>query len=136
VPVCNQLAEDAPTYSLTWDSGVAPIPEGGSIADGTYVLTRQTGYMATTLSAIEMGRLKVEITGSTWQQSEGILPYDVNPDQHSTYTSSTQGTKLTLTRTCPSAGQPETLGYTASADTLIMLVVDHGTTFESVLTRQ
>jgi hypothetical protein len=136
VPACNQLAEDAPTCSLTWASGVAPTPKGGSIADGSYVVTRQTGYTETTLPEIEMGRVRVEIAGSTWQEAEGIPPYDVNPDQHRTYTLAVQGTALTLTRTCPSAGEPNTSGYTADAASLTIFFVDQGTTFETVFTRQ
>jgi hypothetical protein len=134
-PVCNQLAEDAPTYGLTADPGAAPTPLGGIVVDGTYVLNRQTIY-GMTLPATEMGRVKVEITGSTWQQAEAILPYDVNPDRHTTSTFSVQGTSLTMTRTCPSAGQPEISAYTADASSLTLFVVDHGMTAESVFTRR
>ena len=135
-PPCNQVAEDAPTYSITWAAGTAPTPKGGTIMDGTYVLTRQTGYTATTLPATEVGRDKVEINGSAWQEDSGILPYGVNPDKHSTSTLSTQGMNLTLTRTCPSAGAPTTTAFTADASSLTLFVVDQGMTFETVFTRQ
>jgi hypothetical protein len=135
-PVCNELPEDAPTYSITWTTGVAPAPMGGAIADGSYVLTRQTGYVKNALPAIEIGRWRVKIAGGTWQEVEGILPYDENPDRHSNSTVSAQGTMLTLTPVCPSAGEPNVWPYTADATGLTLFIVDSGVTFETVLTRE
>jgi hypothetical protein len=135
-PACNEVAEDAATYSLDWDTGEAPTAKGGPITDGSYVLTRQTGYSKTALPAVEIGRTRIEISGSTWQEADGIQPYDVNPARHSTSTISVQDTSLTLTRTCPSAAEPETAEYSADDKTLTLFVLDRGTTFETVFVRE
>jgi hypothetical protein len=135
-PACNQLADDAPTYSMTFAAGTPPAPSGGTIVDGTYLLSRQTVYAMSSMPATEVGRAKVEISGNTWQSVMAILPYDINPGEHTTSTISVQGNYLTLTRTCPSVGQPERAAYTADDGSLTLFFVDQGITAETVFTRQ
>jgi hypothetical protein len=135
---CNELElGDAPVAEVIPEPGPPPLAEGGQIADGTYFHTAEIAYNAPSGLAGPFGRARIEIAGSVWQEVSGFPPPDtVNPDKRSTGTLSLSGTKLTLQRTCPSAGSSESGEFTAASDHFTLFVVDHGTTFAAVFTKQ
>jgi hypothetical protein len=136
-PDCNQLTLDGPSYSLTSDPNPAPDPLGGTIVAGTYVLTSVTAYQSN-YPDFPGGRIKLEISDSTWQDVESADPEPgPDPDHDFTLTYSTDGTSLTLVQTCPPSSDPTTEGtYTATDDSFTFFVTDHGVTFGSLYTRQ
>ena len=136
-PVCNELALDAPPVDFSYDEAEAPEPTGGEIADGTYFLSAEIVYEAPPLPVVSFGRTQITIAGNVWQEVNGDAEDDSNnPVRHSTSSLSASGTTLTLTRTCPSAGDPESAGYTATDTSLTLYIDDRGKSFGSVFTKQ
>lgn len=136
-PACNALALDAPAIDFTYDAGKAPEPTGGAVADGTYFLSAEIAYEAPPLGTVSFGRTQIEIAGDVWQEVRGDAEDDsVNPIRHTTNTFSVSGTTLTLERTCPSANDPESAGYTATETSLTLYVNDRGKVFGTVFTKQ
>lgn len=134
---CNELPLDAPAYGLEYDDGVVPDATGGEITDGTYFITSQILYTDTPGPSIDLGRTVVQISGDTWQEVSGEPePDSVNVDQHTTSTLAIDGTSLTLTRTCPTAGPGESLDYSVTTDGFVVYVMDRGDTFATVFTKQ
>ena len=136
-PLCNDLVLDAPPYFLKSDPGTAPAPEGGTIVDGTYFATGMTLY-GQSLPDVSFGRDKFVISGSAWQEvsSPDDAPGGVNPDLHFTDSVATTGTSLTLSPTCPTGDDAQTVTYTAESGRLRLFILDHGAMFEGVFTRQ
>jgi hypothetical protein len=134
---CNDLVLDAPVYSSGSTLDAPPEALGGQVLDGTYFVTAMLAYQTDTIPVVALGRQKVVIEGSSWQEVGGDPePDSVNPDVRATRTVSAAGTSLTITPTCPEAGQPETLDFTASAESLTLCTLDHGIYFCTVLARQ
>ena len=118
---CNDLVLDAPAVGLTYDAAAPPAAAGGTITDGTYFVTAQLVYRTASGITIPLGRTKAIIVGTTWQEVSGDPePGSVNPDRRRTYALATNGTSLTLDRTCPSAAQWQMAGVHARR----VLVVD------------
>jgi hypothetical protein len=134
---CNALQLDAPAVGLTYDTAAPPAPMGGAIADGTYFLTTQLVYETASGPTFPLGRSKVTIAGPLWHEVYGDPePNSVNPDKRTTSTMIATGTSLTLTRTCPSAGQPEITTYTADATRLTLFIEDRNKTIGTVFVKQ
>jgi len=134
-PVCNMLElGDAPAVGFTYDLGDAPAPLGGDIADGTYVLTAFVVYGIDLGITDPFARVKVEISGGTWEFVESG-PDEVDTPRTDTYTSSISGTQVTMTRSCPVVDM-ETATFTAGPDELTLYVLDRGTTIADVFTKQ
>jgi hypothetical protein len=135
-PPCNDLLLDAPPYVLTSAPGAAPAPTGGSIVDGTYFVTGATMY-GQSFPDLPFGRHKVQISGASWQDAEGESePDGVNPDRYSTFSLTSAGTSLTLSRSCPAGSETMNLTYSAEEGRLTVFVLDRGVTFANVFTRQ
>jgi hypothetical protein len=136
-PSCNDLVLDAPAFVLHSDPGAAPAATGGTIVDGTYFVTGATMY-GQSLSDLPFGRHKAQISGSTWQEVESVdsEPGGVNPDEHRTFSLTSTGTSLTLSRSCPSGSETAVLQYSAEGSRLTVYVRDHGVVFANVFTRQ
>ena len=108
---CNTIADVGPTITPTCDPGPIPKGVGGTIVDGTYVLTAETYYGSTCpktpLSAT------VAIAGGCLQEAS-------DADQSSLRVSATvvvSGNELMTTPTCYPAGV--TLGGTAPTFTAV-----------------
>jgi hypothetical protein len=136
-PLCNELELDAPAFEPSYDPDPAPAPEGGDIVDGTYFITGQIFYEMPSGPVIALGRTRIEIEGTEWQEVSGDADGDgVNPDRHWTQTLSTSGTTLGLERTCPTAKATEFLEYTVEGETLIVYVEDANKTVGTIFTKQ
>jgi hypothetical protein len=93
--------------------GTMPTPAGGTIADGTYHLTKWEIYPP--------GSVDAYMRTETWVISGGALQAvshkDSDPDKRSAGTFSPSGSTLTLNVTCPGTATLSTT-YTATPTTI------------------
>ncbi len=107
---------DAPEVAGT---GTMPSPQGGTIVDGTYFLTRFEIYPPGSVDAYKRRHaLKFE-NGKV----ESVTSRDGSPEQRNSGTFTTSGTNLVMTVDCPGAGSV-TKGYTATATEFWMFESD------------
>jgi hypothetical protein len=100
VALCNNLTVTGDFIPQTAGTGTAPTPVGGSIADGTYVLTKVEIFSPLTPSA-NLLKVTMKVTGKDlqWVSVTGTsAAWNVQ-----SYTTETFGTNWVLTGTCPSA---------------------------------
>jgi hypothetical protein len=109
---CNTLANIGTDVPVTTDPGPAPAMTGGTIVDGTYVLTSQVNYAGATLGSGALKQTFV-ITGNTVQVVQSGMG---GPDEHSTIIQIPSGNQLTFTYSCPTA-RTLTVPYTATPTT-------------------
>jgi hypothetical protein len=96
--VCNTLTNVGTTVTPTCATGTIPIGTGGTIVDGTYTLTSQTYYGATTCPS-ELVNATLEIAGGCIQEvSSAPIPVTVST------ASTVAGTTITKTVTCIALG--------------------------------
>jgi hypothetical protein len=133
---CNTLEANAPDYPFNNVPDAAPAPTGGTIVDGTYFVTSVTWFESPlTGSSNTPGGIRIDITGSSWQEADGS-PDDISPPVHFTSELEVQSPNVILTQTCPIAAGPDQYGYTADADTLTVFITDGAEIFGMNLTRQ
>ena len=119
---CNTLANVATAITPTCTTGTMPAGEGGTIVDGTYVLTAQTYY---NVAACPAGALSetVVIAGSCFQAAFGDALTG-----NGSVSVAVQGNNYTQTATCTffsfdaSGARPDGPGktYTATATTFTL----------------
>jgi hypothetical protein len=124
---CNSLTE--PTKSVTVNceqTSPLPIPSGGTVADGTYVMTAATFYAdGDTCPAAETDHTQWLICGTSWQTSQNAT---VSGGQTTTLdlnaTVTTMGTQVSIDVTCGYAQMepPFVFGYDADSTTLRLYV--------------
>ena len=90
---CNTLSNDGGDIPEKAETGTAPAMTGGTVADGTYVLTSRSDWMG---SCGCTTRQKLQITGDTVQ---GVTRTDTKADTHFT-------AKATFTGTSFATGRP------------------------------
>jgi hypothetical protein len=113
---CNDLVDDAAAVEGTEVAASAPVASGGSIADGTYVLTAVTAFTGpggATGDTGVMASAVLVIAGTTMQQVGRIN------GQESRYTTTitTSGTRVSTMDTCP-APMADAHPYTATSTEL------------------
>jgi len=122
---CPAIDNVGDTVTQEQASGALPTPMGGTIADGTYVLTRSEVYPP--LTADPPGHLK-----ETLRIAGTVLDIAVTSDDFPNgFTAranfGASGTELSLVYLCgPGANSSFTVGYTATATELV-LMSDTGT---------
>jgi hypothetical protein len=140
---CNTLAQQGANVDLIGTKIAAPAAAGGTIADGTYVLTGAKEHYAgltegATLSTL--GPVTFAIMGTT----ANTITADktgANVD-HTTVTFAASGTSLTVTTTCsnpvPDGGlpAPSMSTYTATGTSFTQYTTTGATTFEFVFTKK
>src|SRR5262249_37184318 len=118
---CNSLTLDgAPSVEVKLVGAAAPLPMGGPVHEGSYVLTSAnvyTGPGGTSGSFGSSEREKLVLAAGT-TKSVFTLPDDTTAVRSGTF--STSGHKLTMQLDCPAAGQPSTTDYTATATSLTL----------------
>lgn len=120
---CNLLLDCGPTVTMKAIAGAAPTAVGGTIADGTYVLTAWNVHGTTSLPGVFTGSVVMVVNGSSWEQSATQMDVEATLS----LTVSTSGTTLTRNYTCPGV-QTDEREYTVSGDKLILIQPDIGTT--------
>jgi hypothetical protein len=131
-PTCNAVPNGAPSVPFTAAPGAPPSFAGAPIADGLYFATNVEGYGTTTPAG---RRLTLAITGGGTQLfwNGDVLDgtaQDIEETFAANTTASSSGGTLTLTTTCASVSPsplPASMGYTASATTLILAVITSDT---------
>lgn len=111
---CNTLAISGPLITQMAALGSAPMPAGGTIGDGTYVMTRYDVYAPASPSASPI-KATIRVAGNQLDYATGTDTLMSN----ATYSTSTSGTTWFLTGTCPVA--PTTQGAYTATPTAIML---------------
>lgn len=127
---CNTLSNVGPTVTQVCASGPMPIVgTGGTIADGTYVLTSAADYQSTSCSSEKISATYV-IAGGCWQEVAQASSPGVSVSLVATLSVSVQGNQLTTTALCQSAQLPATATstFTASGSTLTLFVPGKGNT--------
>lgn len=112
---CNTLTSLGSQVAETAGSGTKPTPQGGTLADGTYVLTKHEVFPPSSPDAntrqrtfkFEAGKLEVVLSDAN------------KPESRQSGTFTTSGTSINIAATCPQAGNAA-LPYTATGTTLIM----------------
>ena len=94
---CNALTAAGPGITPTCASGSLPVGEGGTIVDGTYVMTRLT-YYGTDCSTTPVSET-IQVAGGCIQVASSG---PVSLTESATY--AVAGNVLSLTRTCFNAG--------------------------------
>jgi hypothetical protein len=134
---CNQVETNAKTYPFVSDSGPAPEARGGTILDGTYFATSETQYESPPSPTFYRRGARIEIAGSSWQEADPPEPEDtLGTIRRYTYAVSVESPRLTMTETCPSAGEPQVFSYTVEQTGLIVYLPTGDVTLGITLTRQ
>ena len=126
--LCNDLTAKGDFIPQTAGTGTAPTPAGGTIADGTYVLTKVEIYSPMTPSATLL-KVTMKVTGKEleWLSVTGTSA----ASNAQSYTTEILGTNWVLTGTCPSAAiTPITPPrFTASASGLMLFIAGQYQTY-------
>ena len=123
---CNCLRVSGPPVNIVAGSSSPGLPTGGTLLDGTYVLTRAQYYASGVGvgSTIGTAQATVTIAGGSWQEA-GVLNGSPIPPFDATV--ATSGATLTLTRTCPdTAGVTWEFSSSGSTLTLYLPQTDAG----------
>jgi hypothetical protein len=121
---CNMLSPMGNPVTINCQANqMPPSPSGGTIADGTYVLTSSTWYGP--CPPAESDRITWLVCGSTWQTvQEGTI----NDDTSTTHTDAhvtSSGSLLTIDFNCGNTGTV-TIGYDASPTMLVLYFAGTG----------
>lgn len=118
--------------ALTGVAGSAPIPHGGTIADGTYFLTAAKMYG----DSLAFASQQTVVVGHGEFQ---FLVFNSDIDEapiHSTLTYATHGTSLTMTQTCPSLHEPDLTSFDATPTEFTFYSSDGTRTVSQTYTKQ
>jgi hypothetical protein len=118
---CNDVQQQGAEVDLVGSHAAAPTPAGGTIEDGTYVLTSSTLYTkdrAHGSKLVEMGKTTMLVNGST---SQLVRSTTDGRERRTTVNRVSSGTVATLHTTCasPSATGSDgtsTTKYTATRE--------------------
>lgn len=133
-PLCNMVANTAPTIGQQYAAGEPPAPTGGTIIDGTYFVTAATIFTADAGVTGPTGALIRQtnvIAGKTFEIASGSL------SQTGSFT--TNGTAIEIKINCP-VGTPAPPFVTYDADGHVVRVYsarnDAGVTASYTFTKQ
>jgi hypothetical protein len=115
---CNALANTAEVLQVPFVAEEAPATFGGTILDGTYVMTsavEYTGVGGPSGSSGTTSQVTIVVSGGIVQVAAGGPP----PDDHLTVSITTKGSALTYAYTCPKTFS-EQGSFTAASDSLIV----------------
>jgi hypothetical protein len=114
--VCNALVNIGPEVHGVSDPDPVPEMTGGTIVDGTYVMTAAVNYGGTVTPYTVVGSsFTLVIAGNTL---EFVASYEGGPDVHSTMQQAPSGIQLNATLTCGTGLTDGT--YTATPTSLIV----------------
>lgn len=119
---CNELEQHGPPVALVGSRESAPLPTGGAISDGTYVLTSSTLYTKARphgTKIMEMGRTTMVVSGAT---SQLVRTDSEERERRTTVQREASGTVATLHTVCtprrPATGESTATQYTATPSSL------------------
>jgi hypothetical protein len=115
-PACNALKNVGELVTIQALASDPPAPEGGALADGTYVATSAvlyTGSGGASGPTTQTTQLTIQIDGS---HVETVIE-----GERSSATFATSGTRITSTTTCPDRVVQEN-GYSATATSFLVFI--------------
>jgi hypothetical protein len=115
---CSAIENVGETITQLQASGAVPAPVGGTIADGTYVLTMDEAYPPVTADVPTHKRITLQIAGTTMDAA--IENDDLGAPLLGQATIMTAGTQATITWLCGASGSFQQ-GYTATATGLVLI---------------
>ena len=113
---CNDFPEQGAGIPELAGTGTPPDMAGGTIEDGTYLLTSRFDYSGGTCECTTHGTWQISGGGT---QLEAAVRTEPDPATLVSATIATSGTELVLTFTCPGP-QAMTFAYTATATELTL----------------
>jgi len=115
---CSTIENIGQTVTQVEASGLPPTPMGGTILDGTYVLTRSEAYPPVTIDMPDHSSETLQISGS--QMSIAITSDAYPAGLQGMAALATSGTGLTISWLCGASGSFDQQ-YTATATGLVLL---------------
>ena len=115
---CSSVVNRGETITQVQGTGTLPVPLGGTILDGTYVLTKNEAYPPVTVSVPFHSSQTLEITGPVMDVA--LMSDDVPTGLRGSANLNTSGTEAMITWLCGGSGT-FTQGYTATATELILI---------------
>jgi len=115
---CSSIANIGATVTQVQASGALPAPLGGTIADGTYVLTKDEAYPPVSVSVPFHSSQTLEIAGAV--MNVALVSDEFPAGLKGTANLVTSGTVATLTWLCGADGTFDE-GYTATATELVLI---------------
>jgi hypothetical protein len=112
-PACNTLVLPTSAVPDEYTADAHPTYVGGTLADGTYVLTKHVRYGETGTSTTS-SKARIVIAGG---KAQFVAVFGGGSTKRSNFDLATSTNAITFTRTCPSASS-ETQLYTATATTI------------------
>jgi hypothetical protein len=130
---CNEIINTGAAIDVTKSSQMAPSPEGGAVADGTYDLTAIDDYDGEG-GAQPLGlRSTFVIAGNVIQFVDDTA--DAAPIR-GTLLISTSGTTMTMTQTCPTSSNGTSAYSATSSEVEFFYTVGPNEIVEDIYTRQ
>lgn len=136
---CNDVEQQGKEVDLEGSHEAAPLPTGGTIVDGTYVLTSSvlhTSDRSHGSKLVGMGRITMRVNGST---SQLVRNGADGRERRTTVNRVSSGNTTTLHTTCasPAKGKESTsvTNYTATANTLQFITPGPAGTVVATYTR-
>jgi hypothetical protein len=139
---CNMLVNDGPHVVPVNQPTSPPAPLGGSISDGTYVLTTYNIFIGPDGQPVLLGDFWASVimtfAGTTMQSIEGyrMEGLDHLPGTARTYTFTVSGTAMNVAETCPMMTPAATTDFTANANEFRLYVPGSGETTEEIFTKR
>jgi hypothetical protein len=126
---CNGIVPDGAQLSTACKTGAAPMPKGGAITEGAYVLTSVEIYGAACTPSVVRG--DVYICGSTW--SFGFDQGGGTPSTGTATATAASATTYSVMQTCPAltpGTAPQVVGYDATTTTLVLYLTTGDSSME------
>jgi hypothetical protein len=133
--MCNDLEPDVPEFSVRATRESAPLAEGGQLVDGTYYVAEQVLYGFDWAPTDPVGRMKVTISGSEWQEASDEYGFAEPRILTSSASISTSGTGFLLQYGCPAGTDPFSASFTAGAEGFVLYFSDNGLKAATVFAR-
>jgi hypothetical protein len=117
---CNTVMNGAPVVNIDLATGPTPTPTGGTVADGTYYVTKVEIYGApgdggTTNNTYQSTNV---VKAGTYN---AVTKNDLNPQSASTGTFTTSGSKITIEQSCPAAGPVPLTAFSSDGVKTVLL---------------
>jgi hypothetical protein len=117
---CPAIENIGDTITQEQASGAAPTPMGGTVVDGTYVLTRSEAYPPVSANPPGHSKETLRIAGTVLDLAVSSDDFPTGYTARATFGAS--GTEFSVVFLCgPGAGQSFMMGYTATATELILI---------------
>jgi hypothetical protein len=123
--VCNALATPGPLVTVECAPGAPPVPTGGSVADGSYVMTASSFYGAPCVQDEE--RIVWDVCGASWATAEHLVMDGMATSKTLDGIVTFSGASVSFDPACAPPGVTTTVfGYDATPTTLTLYTYSYG----------